>query len=185
MPRGGANHVRIPECNFCECFAHAWALTTQWGVVLVDPQDAWLLMEYGWATLNPKRLSSYAASTRFGRQNNCSAILHCAILKVDEKVDHINGNGLDCRRNNMRPATQMQNARNRRAARSSTSRFLGVSWKNAQPKHRVKKDGWVAQIRIDGKTKFLGFFDREENAALAYNFAAHEHYGEFARFNHP
>lgn len=166
-----ANNVRKTECNFCECFAHAWAPATKWGIVIVDFQDAHFLMDDAWHLMCPKRLSPYAYSKKGG------GYLHCQIFKASEKVDHIDGNGLDCRRSNLREATQEQNTRNRRSARSSTSRFLGVSWYS-------EKSKWCAQIRINGRNTHLGYFDREENAALAYNFAAHEHFGEFARFNH-
>lgn len=176
MSRGGANNVRKTECNFCECFAHAWSPATKWGVVIVDANDAHLLMDYSWHMVCPKRLSVYAHSGRL------DGYLHCAIIESTRRLDHINGNGLDCRRDNLREATQQENARNKRSAQSSTSAFLGVSWRNAQPKYR-QKAGWVAQILVSGKNKYLGLFDLEENAALAYNFAAHEHYGEFAKFN--
>jgi hypothetical protein len=145
-------------------------------VVIVDAADAHHLMNHGWHTVCPKRVTPYAYSRKGG------GYLHCVIFPIIETVDHINGNGFDCRRNNLRKATQEQNTRNRRASRSSTSKWLGVSWCNAHPKSRTK-GAWVAQIRIDGQNRHLGRFDREEDAALAYNFAALEHFGEFARFN--
>jgi hypothetical protein len=163
-----ANNVRKTECNFCECFAHAWAPTTKWGVVLVDIADAGLLMDDAWSMICPNRRSPYAHSRKGG------GYLHCAILGT-KGIDHINGNGFDCRRRNLRLATQRQNTRNKSSARSSTSRFLGVS--------KCKGGSWVAQIRANGKNTHLGYFDREENAAQAYNFAALEYFGEFARYN--
>jgi hypothetical protein len=92
-------------------------------------------------------------------------------------VDHINGDGLDNRRANLRLATHSQNAINRRRDKSKTSsRFVGVSFK--------KLDGrWAARINYKGKTLSLGRFDSEIAAAKAYDAAAKKYHGEFACLN--
>jgi len=95
-------------------------------------------------------------------------------------VDHINGNTLDNRKQNLRICEQRFNAMNRgtRKPEGKTSRFKGV--------HLDKKSGlWVAAIRKDGHRTSLGYFDREIDAALAYNQAAPEYFGEFAQLNDP
>src|SRR6266487_4687983 len=81
-------------------------------------------------------------------------------------VDHINGNGLDNRRCNLRPATSVQNAMNQRKNRGR-NKFKGV-----YPRRRH----WVAQIRIQGELLYLGYFHDEIAAALAYDAAAREHF---------
>lgn len=93
-------------------------------------------------------------------------------------VDHINGDRLDNRRCNLRPATRHEQARNTSSAHNSTSKYLGVSW-------RANRNKWRAVIFVDGKQKSLGAFDDEEKAALAYDAAAREHFGKFARCNFP
>jgi hypothetical protein len=167
------NNRRATECNFCECFAHAWSKTNRWGVVIVDAADAYFLIDYTWNLKRDGRVF-YAHSNTFARNNYTSAKLHRAIIQSSDDLDHKNSNGLDCRRNNLREA-HGQNSRNSRIFLSTkTSRFKGVD---------RFKGKWRARILVRDKRLGLGNFDREENAALAYNFAALEHFGEFARYN--
>lgn len=78
------------------------------------------------------------------------------------QVDHINGNGLDNRRGNMRLTTTRGNGQNLHIKK--TSMYPGV---------RIDKLGkkWQAQIKVDGKQKHIGTFEREIDAAAAYNVA--------------
>jgi len=92
--------------------------------------------------------------------------------------DHVNGNGLDNRRENLRPATNAQNSRNRASHRGSSSRYKGVSFDRGRGK-------WLAQLWVDGKPKYKAAFALEEDAARAYDAAAREHHGAFARVNFP
>ncbi len=91
-------------------------------------------------------------------------------------VDHINGNGLDNRRCNLRLCTQAENSANQRSTRTGSSKYRGVS------RYRDGKR-WVAQIKRLYKNKHIGLFMSEKQAALAYNRVAEELYGEFARLN--
>jgi hypothetical protein len=91
-------------------------------------------------------------------------------------VDHINGNGLDNRKSNLRICTHKQNCRSSRKRKKSVSKYKGVHWCR-----KTKK--WVAQIGLDGRTKHLGYFKIEKNAALAYDRAAVKYFGEFALLN--
>jgi hypothetical protein len=91
-----------------------------------------------------------------------------------KSVDHANGDGLDNRRSNIRLATSSQNNANRRS-RLSVDHRRGVS---LRPSGR-----WQAQIRVDGAQRFLGNYGTEEEAARAYDAAALEVHGEFARVN--
>jgi len=104
--------------------------------------------------------------------------MHRVILPDAEEVDHINGNGLDNRRANLRPATGIENRRNRRRSRKNTSGYAGVSWDKVNRK-------WYAYITADGRMRALGRFDTAEEAALARDRAALELHGEFARLNFP
>lgn len=101
-----------------------------------------------------------------------------------EMTDHINGDGLDNRRANLRLATRKQNSANRNKFRTSrngatsSSKYKGVSW------HMWKGCGrWVAQIRVDRKLIHLGYFLNEIEAAKAYDVAALKHFKEFANIN--
>lgn len=90
-------------------------------------------------------------------------------------VDHADFDGLNCQRLNLRIANDEQNQHNRRTQYNSTSGLKGVYNKVAKK--------WQAQISVDGVRKNLGFFLDKTDAALAYDAAAVEHYGEFAMTN--
>jgi hypothetical protein len=90
------------------------------------------------------------------------------------KADHINGNPLDNRRENLRSATQQMNGINTGLCSTNTSGFKGVS---------PEKGKWSAQIHVMNRKKFLGYFDDKVEAAKAYNSAAKKHFGEFAWLN--
>lgn len=91
-----------------------------------------------------------------------------------ELVDHKNRNGLDNSFDNLRLASNSQNAGNARLSRANTSGRKGVYW------HR-KLQKWCAQIRTGNVTKNLGYFDDLDKAAEVYAHAAREKFGEFAR----
>ncbi len=89
-------------------------------------------------------------------------------------IDHINGNGLDNRKENLRLVTKSQNMMNRGVQRNTSSGYKGVS------KHQGK---WRAYIVKDRKQIHLGVFEDIQDAARAYNMGAMEHHGEYARLN--
>jgi hypothetical protein len=91
-------------------------------------------------------------------------------------LDHISCNKVDNRRRNLKAATRQENNRNIRSSTGSSSKYKGVSWHKATNK-------WHAQIKVDGKSKHLGYFINEDNAALAYNKVARKYFGEFAFLN--
>lgn len=94
-------------------------------------------------------------------------------LRPGMVVDHINGDGLDNRRTNLREATRTENMRNVRPRSGGTSKYKGV--------RRLAAHTWEA--RLGEQT--VGYFDTDEDASLAYDKAALAAYGEFARLNHP
>jgi hypothetical protein len=89
-------------------------------------------------------------------------------------IDHINNDRADNRVENLRLCTTRENAYNRGPQANNKSGFKGVSW------HKQKQK-WVAQIKIDGKNKFLGFFEDKEEAYQKYCEKAIETHGEFAK----
>lgn len=96
----------------------------------------------------------------------------------DQIVDHIDGNGLNCIRSNLRVTDFTGNARNRRKGDNCTSRYKGVALHKQSGK-------WSAQIKVRGEKKHLGLFPIEEDAARAYDAAAIAAFGEFASLNFP
>lgn len=94
-------------------------------------------------------------------------------------VDHEDGNTLNNTRRNLRLATNAQNQHNQRKLRKdNTSGFKGVTWSR-------KMRMWNSQIYVNTKRKHLGYFLNKKTAALAYDAAAIEHFGEFAATNFP
>lgn len=91
-------------------------------------------------------------------------------------IDHIDGNGLNNQRSNLRYATQSENLHNQRRIKPHSSQYKGVSWYKPYGK-------WRASIGVDGKVKNLGYFVNEYDAAIAYDRAAIEMFGYFARTN--
>ena len=107
--------------------------------------------------------------------------MHRVIMNAPDHlvVDHINYNGLDNRKANLRLATQRQNKIHViRTMNPGTSKFKGVSW------HKYHKR-WCAKITTNGKTTFLGYFDDEIKAAKIYDEAAKIQHCEFAALNFP
>ena len=91
-------------------------------------------------------------------------------------VDHVDGNQLDNRKNNLRICNRSNNGMNRGKNRNNKSGLKGVSW----DRFRVK---WVAQLMVNGKHVFVGRFYTKEEAYDAYCEAARRINGEFARFD--
>ncbi|KQR22910.1 AP2 domain-containing protein [Deinococcus sp. Leaf326] len=104
--------------------------------------------------------------------------LHRVLFPDAENVDHINGDGLDNRRSNLRPCTFAENQRNCKRYRNNQSGYKGVRLVRQQNK-------WEARICKDKKLRSLGLFPTVEDAAHAYDRAARVLHGEFARLNFP
>jgi hypothetical protein len=164
----------------------------------VDPEDYPRLARYKWYATSSKNNKIYAERTVWCRgRKKRNILMHREVLfgtnpkseflkpkqtqNSNDKnskllVDHINGDGLDNRKANLRTATPRQNAWNSRAY--GKSRYKGI-W-------QVKETGkWCARIKVNGKVRNLGRFSDEVEAAKAYDRAARKMCGEFARFNFP
>jgi len=147
---------------------------------IIDASDLELVSQYKWhAVVSKKTGDVYAVTTSVGQRGSKRIKMHRLLLGMPRQhVDHHNGDTLDNRRENLRTATVSQNQMNRRPNRRSASGFKGVSLH--------KRSGrWQAEIQKDGKKMFLGSFGTPELAALAYDSAARELFGEFARPNFP
>jgi len=154
---------------------------TQGKVALVDDDDYERVMQFKWYVFKTGN-RWYAGSNSPGLPMRI--LLHRFILGLkpnDPEVDHVNGNGLDCRKSNLRFATRSQNMANRLKPNGSySSIYKGVTWNKTKQK-------WQAQIRADYKHISLGYFplEQEENAARAYDKGAIKYFGEFAKTNFP
>lgn len=151
-------------------------------IALVDDDDYARLAEHRWFVLQRSRGGTeYAIRFEMRKGIRKSIWMHRVLLAVRDGlyVDHINGNGLDNRRANLRLATISQNGANRFAQSNNTSGFKGVFYNTGRGR------SWFAQIKIQGRARRLGCFDDREAAARAYDQAAFRAFGEFARLNFP
>jgi hypothetical protein len=145
-------------------------------VALIDEDDWERCSQRNWFLVESKHGSNtwmYAASSTWDGKKNTRKYLHHFVLGIKERVDHVNGNGLDNRKKNLRRATAAQNRHNsKRRSDNKSSKFLGV---------RKRKDCKRWEARIRGRS--VGHFDTEIEAATAYDQAAKKEYGDFARLN--
>lgn len=159
---------------------------TQGQVTIVDDIDA-DLAEVKWAT-QPRNngLDFYALRGTYSsttKTKRTTVHLHRAVLerklgralRKGEIVDHIDGNGLNNRRSNLRLATQAENRRNSRKNVNNTSGFKGVYWHKSSQK-------WMAYITFNRRMIYLGYFDCPKEAHAVYCKAAAKYHGEFANF---
>ena len=151
---------------------------TQGKVALVDDEDYERLSAFNWfACFQRGRWYAMRRRGTFrGRQKN--EYLHHRVLakRVGLDVDHIDRNGLDCRRSNLRYAPRWGNNANQRKQSGTSSKFKGVTWDAGCKK-------WRAQIKFGGRRRYLGVFVVETLAARAYDAEAKALFGEFARLN--
>jgi hypothetical protein len=163
---------KLGSVRLCACGETAWAPGRGAWAAVVDAEDGHLLDD-GWSVAMRGTCPASLTRNRNGRTER----LHRLIVGDQGVlvVDHINGNALDNRRQNLRPATPAQNSRNRRAMQGK--RFRGVEL------HGYNK--WRARIWADGVRHDLGLFDSPESAAAAYDEAAVQLQGDFARPNRP
>jgi hypothetical protein len=149
---------------------------------IVDPEDYEWLPKDRWTCYKKGR--TYYTIRHFSKKegiNKKSTSMHRLVMTAPDGVlvDHINHNGLDNRKANLRFATLEQNAQNQRKTRSKTSsRFKGVN-KTRNPKI------WQARIYHNKRAINLGHFRDEAEAAKAYDRAARKYQGEYAQPNFP
>lgn len=145
--------------------------------ILVDDADAWWLSQWSWLRLGNVRKGFYAMRVLYVNGKRTHTQMHRLITgaKDGEMIDHVNGNGLDNRRCNLRLASPTQNRANLNRPYSASG-FKGVTLNKACRK-------WQAQIGCEGKQHYLGLFIDPKDAARAYDTAALSLFGEFAKTN--
>lgn len=154
---------------------------------LVDDEDFQELSKYKWQA-KTDGYNWYAKRGYYNKETKkCVEIkMHRQIMNhpIGMKIDHINHNGLDCQKQNLRICTHGENMMNRKKKVSGISKYLGVSISKSTVRGKIYKY-WSAVLRADGKVYNIGKFKTEENAAIAYNIFAEKHHGQFANYNKP
>jgi len=153
---------------------------TQGKFAIIDDEDYDLVKGYKWCAI--KQHNIFYAVTNICKPDGTQITLrmHRLILdlKKGEICDHINHNGLDNRRCNLRSVTKQQNGMNRQKNKNGSCEFKCVSYYK-----RYKK--WKSQIQINGKRIHLGYFNTPIEGALAYDKMAKQAFGEYAYLNFP
>jgi hypothetical protein len=143
-------------------------------MAIVDDEDYERVSKHSWCGVVGR--NTVYAQTRIKGE---SIYLHRFVMqsvKFGPKIDHKNGNGLDCRKSNLRVATDRQQMGNSKH-QVGASGYRGV-WMHPNGRFR-------AHISIDNTLTHLGYYDTAEEAAQAYDRAALAHFGVFATLNIP
>lgn len=149
---------------------------TQGKTTFVDDEDLEILNRHRWCVVRIH--NNFYAQAHIGGKR---CYMHRLLMGLPDglEVDHINGDGLDNRRCNLRLATHQQNLANQRTQVRNKAGFRGVS------QNKRSQKPWRARIKCHGKEVHLGHFDSAEDAARAYDRAAIDTFGDFARTNFP
>lgn len=163
---------------------------SQGKVALIDDEDRAIIEDHIWHAACPRKgvrtEDIYYAATNIKKPDGKKTILRMHRLLIDSppgmEIDHINGDGLDNRRENLRVCTPSQNQGSRRLQSGCASEFKGVVRNKKAKKWQVG-----LQFQLDGikHYRYLGCFENEIDAATAYDKAARKHYGDYALLNFP
>ncbi len=151
--------------------------------VVVDDDDLCELLKYNWtSSFDGYCWRVYRSAKIEGEHGHrCKRkiiFMHRQIMNAQpgQEIDHINHDGLDNRKRNLRFCTHAQNMQNRRKVPNTSSKYKGVTWDK-------KKGKWMAIIMKEGRNNFLGYFTSEVAAARAYDKKALELFEEFSCLN--
>lgn len=147
---------------------------------VVDAADFDWINQWKWAASPNKGFFYARCHISPGGRKSFHVYMHRLVLGINRGdrmvADHINGNSLDNRRENLRACSTAENNRNVARRARNTSGYKGVYWHKREEK-------WRAGIHFLGQSIHLGYFSEKTRAALAYNDAAKQYHGEFARLN--
>lgn len=151
---------------------------TQGKWAIVDNEDFEWLNQFKWCATKKKNTYYAVRSMRKSKGHWTTSLMHREIMQAQkgQEIDHRNGNELDNQRANLRFCTQSQNLQNSKKRKNCTSKFKGVSW-------HTRDKFWRVWIKYNKKNLYMGHFDSENEAALAYDAAAKKYFGEFALLN--
>ena len=149
---------------------------------IVDDEDFEYLNQWKWCANQSRKSSGFYALKKSPKVKGKwkTVYMHRVIINAEKgfDVDHINHNGLDNRKANLRQCTNRQNQHNAKLRKNNTSGYKGVNY------HKTR-DNFRAYIQTNGKQKHLGSFTTAIEAAKAYDKHALKYFGEFANINFP
>ena len=145
---------------------------TQGRHVVIDEADYELVAPHKW--YSHKSGKNFYATTFICGKNVYMHRLILGITDANLVADHIDGNGLNNTRSNLRQCTKTQNMHNAKGKSNSKTGLKGVCY-------HARDNLFNARIRIDGKRKSLGYFKTAEDAHAAYCAAAAKYHGEFLK----
>jgi hypothetical protein len=145
---------------------------------IVDDEDYDELMKYKWYAIKGSTIYFYARRTPF-KDGQHKISMHRQILNFPDKIiDHVNRNGLDNRKSNLRLCSKSENRINCKKHKNNTSGFRGVSW------HPLIKK-WQVRIQHNNISVHIGYFSEKIQGAKSYDKKAIEFFGKFVVLNFP
>jgi hypothetical protein len=150
-----------------------WIPLTKSTFALVDECDFNSIASKVWAYSH-----GYATRDAPYREGKYKIFMHHEVLGLGRsaRIDHANGNSLDNRKQNLRVATQRQNLQNMSIRKDNTTGYKGVQWTPHTKRFR-------ARIKVNSRVIHLGYFIKASDAGRAYDLAAKQYFGAFARGN--
>jgi hypothetical protein len=150
---------------------------TQGEVALVDDEDFEHLNQWRWF-VQKRNHTSYAYRTTKSPKTSASMHRQLMDFPTGSQIDHIDGNGLNNLRCNLRICTSAHNSMNRKKRKNTSSKYKGVAWEKG-------KNRWYVSIKVGRKSYYLGKVGSEKEGALVYDKIAREWFGQYARLNFP
>lgn len=157
-------------------------------MAIIDDVDSGKVANFKWLAVRYNNTWYAKAYTRVGRVGRINGInrlgkmiyLHRLVMGFPKKfIDHIDHDGLNCRKNNLREVTASQSNMNMRMRKGNVSGFRGVTILRDHPRKRP----WLAQLKINGETVFRDYFTTAIAGAKAYNKASLKYHGDFGYRN--
>jgi len=160
---------------------------SQGAFAIVDDNDFLTVSRFNWHLKKDARKTSYAVRNNKRGLSPALIKMHRVIAEANpgQIVDHVNGNGLDNRRRNLRIATPSLNQANRRVAigRHGVKGVHYIPYTQNKGKRWDRAKPWKAEITVSRRTISIGYFKTKDEAAAAYDVAAKRYFGEFAATN--
>ena len=155
------------------------------GFVKVDDLDYELLIKFRWFRHVPDKKNH--PDRAYAHRTTDNKPMHRFLLNLTSNFDgdHIDGNGLNNQRSNIRKATHLQNSQNKRKSKTKKSSIYKGAFLYSRRTDRWVFERWYSTICVDGKKIVLGKYFSDEEAAHSYDIGARKYFKRFANVNFP